>query len=130
MQINSFTATGRLGREPETKFFESGANSTKFSIAVDRGGKDAPTDWFECVAWGKTGVFVGTYCKKGSLVGVTGSIYVESWEDRETGVKRQKHVVNVQQISLLGGKSDNNTSGGDSSSAGATANYDYDYEDF
>lgn len=126
MQINSFTATGRLGREPETKFFESGANSTKFSIAVDRGGKDTPTDWFECVAWGKTGEIIGTYCKKGSLVGVTGSIYVESWDDKETGVKRQKHVVNVQQVSLLGGKSDN-TSGGDTSSAGATT---YDYEDF
>lgn len=126
MQINTFTATGRLGRDPESKHFESGAANTKFSIAVDRPKKDAPTDWFECVAWDKTGEVVANYCKKGSLVGVTGSIYLETWTDRETGNPRSKHVINVQSVTLLGGKSDN-TSGGDTSPAGAT---DYNYDDF
>lgn len=109
MQINSFTATGRLGRDPETVFFESGSSSTKFSLAVDKNTskKDDPPSWFECVAWNKTGEIVANYCKKGSLVGINGSIYLEKWDDKETGDTRSKVVLRVNQVTLLSSKSEN-----------------------
>lgn len=125
MQINSVTLSGRLGRDPEVKYFESGTANAKFSIAVDRPQKDAPTDWFECVAWGKTSEIVANYCKKGSQIGVTGAISLETWTDGTTGNQRFKHIVNVQSVTLLGSKSDN-TSGGNTSSAGAST-YDEDF---
>lgn len=132
MQINSVTLTGRLGRDPEAKHFDSGAASVKFSLAVDRPVKDAKPDWFECVAWGKTGEVIANYCNKGSLIGVSGSIYQETWEDSISGEKRSKQVVKVENVALLGGKSDGGSGGNGGNSGGyhTAVVTSYDYDDF
>jgi single-strand DNA-binding protein len=106
MSINSVTLTGRAGRDPEVKYFESGSCVAQFSIAVDRysreGGKEA--DWFNIKLWGKQAQFAADYVHKGSLVGVTGRLEMERWTDRASGEERSKPVVVGDRLELLGGR--------------------------
>lgn len=102
MQGNTVNLVGRLGREVECKYFESGSNVSNVSLAVNRRQKDAPPDWFELEAWGKVGEVLANYGKKGGQIGVTGSIYQQSWVDKTTGRTRFKPVLRVDELTLLG----------------------------
>ena len=106
MSINSVTLTGRAGRDPEVRYFESGSCVAQFSIAVDRyskeGGKDA--DWFNIKLWGKQAQVAADHVRKGSLVGVTGRLEMERWIDRASGEERSKTVVVGDRLELLGGR--------------------------
>ncbi|MBO0350855.1 single-stranded DNA-binding protein [Phormidium pseudopriestleyi FRX01] len=68
--------------------------------------------------WGKTAEIAAQYVRKGSLIGVTGSLKFEYWNDRSTGVQRSKPVISVDRLDLLGSKQDNEQSGGNSSMGG------------
>lgn len=108
MQINIVNLVGRLGRDPEIKFFESGKVNAKFPIAVNNPFNKDQADWFNVEVWGeKTVDVVAKYCKKGSLVGLTGYVKIEHWDDTSTGAARSKPVINIDNIYLLGGKKDN-----------------------
>lgn len=107
MSVNVVNLVGRLGQDPDTRYFESGAVTTSFTLAVNTGKKDAPPDWFNIKTWSKTAEIAAQYTRKGSLVGITGSFEFERWKDRTTGADRQKLVVKVNQLTLLSSKSDN-----------------------
>lgn len=63
-------------------------------------------DWFNLELWGKTAEIAGNYVRKGSLIGVKGSLKFETWTDRQTGANRSKPVIRVDQLDLLGSKRD------------------------
>ncbi len=100
---------GRCGRDPEVKYFESGKIVANFAIAVNRNtsNRDEPPDWIDLELWDKTAEVAGNYVKKGSLIGVTGSLKFDRWNDRTTGEERQKAVIRVDKLELLGSKADN-----------------------
>ena len=103
--MNVFTASGRVGANAEMKYFESGTNVARFSLAVSRrarSGKDE-TDWFQCEAWGKTAELVINHAPKGREIMVSGSIELEKYTDK-SGVGRTKTTVKVSQVTLLGTK--------------------------
>lgn len=110
MDLNIITLVGRAGRDPEVKYFESGKVVCNFAIAVNRMKKDE-ADWFELEIWGKTAEVAASYVKKGSLVGIIGSLNIESWNDKNSGASRSKPVVRVDKLDLLGSKKDNESSG-------------------
>ena len=56
--MNNVSLVGRLTRDPEIKTTNSGSSYARFSIAVDRRGKDAGTDFINIVAFGKTSEFI------------------------------------------------------------------------
>ena len=68
---------------------------------------------------GKQAQIAADYVKKGSLVGITGSLKIDSWKDKNTGEDRFKPVVRVDRLNLLSSKketdsnnfSNNNNSG-------------------
>ena len=104
--LNSVTISGNLGRDPEVRYFESGNCLAKFSVAVSgrEKGQDV-TNWINCEAWGKLASdVIANYCKKGSKVGVTGSLKVNTWQERETGKDRSMVIVNVRDVALLDSK--------------------------
>ena len=107
MALNSVSYVGRLTRDPEAKYFSSGACKVTFDIAVRRLGRDAPPNYFSIECWSKTAEVVANYCRKGSLVGVSGSIKFDAWEDKNTQAMRDKPVIKANKIDLLGSKSDN-----------------------
>ena len=106
MGINSVTLVGRAGRDPEVRYFESGTVVANLTMAVSRRNRNDEPDWFNLEIWGKQAQVAADYVKKGSLIGVTGSFKLDSWKDRNTGENRNKPVVRVDRLELLGSKKD------------------------
>ena len=106
MAINSVTLVGRAGRDPEVRYFESGTVVANLTMAVNRRNRNDEPDWFNLEIWGKQAQVAADYVKKGSLIGITGSFKLDSWKDRNTGENRNKPVVRVDRLELLGSKRD------------------------
>ena len=86
------------------------------TLAVNRLKRDDPPDWFELEIWGKTAEIAANYVKKGGLIGIQGSIKIDTWSDRSSGANRSKPVIRVDKLDLLGSKRDNESSMGYSGS--------------
>ena len=107
MNLNVVNLVGRVGGEPEVKYFESGSVKCNLTLAVNRRtSKNDQPDWFNLELWGKTAEIAGNYVRKGSLIGVQGSLKIETWSDRTTGTNRSKPVIKVDRLDLLGSKKD------------------------
>lgn len=113
--INQVILMGRLTRDPEVRTTTTGKTIVSFSLAVDRGGQDDATDFFEVTAWEKLGELVNQYLSKGRRCLVQGRLRQDSWDDKETGKKRSKVEVVATDVTFLDGPS------GDS--AGGASNY-------
>lgn len=106
--VNRATLLGNVGKDPEVKSTASGTIIANFSIAttdrtkVDGEWVDATT-WHNLVAFGKLAEIIRDYVKKGSPLFVEGKIQNRSWDDKDTGQKRYKTEILVNEISLLGG---------------------------
>ncbi len=111
MTLNVVNLVGRAGRDPEVKYFESGSVVCNLTLAVNRQTRNSDEpDWFNLEIWGKTAEVAANYVRKGSLIGVSGSLKFEYWQDRATGANRSKPVIRVDRLDLLGSKQDTNTS--------------------
>ena len=110
MTINSVTLVGRAGRDPEVRYFESGTVVANLTMAVNRRNRNDEPDRFNLEIWGKQAQVAADYVKKGSLIGITGSFKLDSWKDRNTGEDRNKPVVRVDRLELLGSKRDSENS--------------------
>ena len=100
------TLVGRAGRDPDVRYFESGTVVANLTMAVNRRSRDDEPDWFNLEIWGKQAQVAADFVKKGSLIGITGSFKVDTWNDRNSGEKRQKPVVRVDRLELLGSRRD------------------------
>lgn len=85
--FNKVILIGNLCADPELKQTPNGISVTSFSVAVQRQGKDAPTDFFPVVAWRNTAEFITKYFRKGNAILVCGSLQTRSWTDN-SGNKR------------------------------------------
>jgi single-strand DNA-binding protein len=107
--FNSVTLVGRAGKDTELKYFESGAAKAEVNIAVNRGknksGEDL-TDWFKIVFWGRQAEIAGEYVKKGSLIGVDGTIETNNWKDEASGENRTSYFIKASTLRLIGGRKD------------------------
>ncbi len=107
MSLNVVNLVGRAGSEPEIRYFDSGKVLCELPLAVNRptSRSDKP-DWFKLKIWGKTAEVAGNYVHKGSLIGIKGSLVIETWADRNTGKQRSSPVIQVDRLDLLGSKRD------------------------
>ena len=108
MSVNVVTLVGRVGGDPDVKYFESGSVVCNLTLAVRRRTKrDDSPDWFNLEIWDKTAEIAANYVRKGSLIGVSGVLKFDYWQDRNTGVRRSKPVIRVYNLELLGSRRDN-----------------------
>ena len=113
MSLNNVCLVGRVGGEPNVRYFESGSVVCNLTLAVNRPTRNSDEpDWFSLEIWGKPAQVAADYVKKGSLIGISGNLKMEYWNDRNTGVQRSKPVVRVNRLDLLGSKQDNQQGGG------------------
>jgi single-strand DNA-binding protein len=107
---------GRVGGDPDVKYFESGSVKCRLTLAVNRQTRnnDQP-DWFNLELWGKQAEVAANYVRKGSLIGVSGSLKFDTWNDRNTGAARSSPVIRVERLELLGSKRDNEADTGGNS---------------
>ena len=118
--INKVILVGRLGKDPEIRSTPGGQSVAKFTIATDEkftdraGEKQERTEWHNIVAWGKLGEICGQYLRKGKLVYIEGSIRTDSWDDKETGVKKYRTEIIARDMKMLDRKGDDGGGGGGS----------------
>lgn len=99
--FNLVVLTGRLTADPELKTTPNGISVTTFSIAVNRNygsAEDRQTDFINIVAWRKTAEFITKYFKKGSMIGIEGSIQTRRYQDKNGNNRTMFEVIanNVQ----------------------------------
>lgn len=84
--LNIVAVMGRLARDPEMRQTTTGKSVASFTIACDRGRKDANgqsvCDWLNIVAWDKTAEFVCKYFQKGSMIAIDGRLQSRSYQDK------------------------------------------------
>jgi single-strand DNA-binding protein len=110
--VNKVILIGNLGRDPETRFTNSGSSVTSFSIATKdsfadkSGARQERTDWHNITVWGKQGEACAQYLKKGSAVYVEGRISYREYEAKDGSGKRKATdiiALRVQFLSSRGG---------------------------
>lgn len=101
--MNAVTLTGRLTKDPEVRYTQNQEPVARFTLAVDRAGKDAGADFISCSAFGKTAEVIGQYCKKGRLIGTTGRIRTGNYQ-KQDGSKVYYTEVAVDRMEFLGGR--------------------------
>ena len=106
--INRVVLAGRPTRDLELRSTKSGANVCSFTLAVDRNFKnkngERGADFISCIAWKKTAEVMSKYVKKGSVIGVDGSIQTRNYDNRD-GQRVYVTEVVVENFSFLGGSS-------------------------
>ncbi len=108
--INHVVLVGRLTRDAQLKFTNSGLAICTFAIAVNRMVKqgDKWTDeahFFDITLFGKLGEALSQYLLKGQQVAVEAELRQDRWE--QDGQKRSKVVIIANALQLLGGKPGN-----------------------
>ena len=108
--LNQICLTGRLTRDPELTYTQSGYAICNFSLAINRGKKkdseeEYPAFFFNCFAWGKTGENIQKFFSKGRKILISGSLEHQTWQD-EGGSKRSTVKVNVKSFQFMDSKKD------------------------
>jgi single-strand DNA-binding protein len=96
--LNHIVLMGRLTRDPELRYTQTGTPVASFSLAVDRdyGNRDTgekQTDFIDVVAWRQTGEFVSKYFVKGTMAAVSGRLQIRDWQDKEGNKRKSAEVV-------------------------------------
>lgn len=107
MALNHVTIQGRLARDCEIRRTNSGKAVVSFTIASDNPGKDSGASFIDCVAWEKTGEFIGKYFTKGTAIIVEGRLQSRQFETKD-GHKRTVHEVVVSQAHFCEKKAESN----------------------
>ena len=122
--LNKVFLIGNLTRDPELRVTPKGTAVCQFGLAVNRQYKDESgatrdeTAFIDIEAWGKQGELVSKYLQKGSLAFVEGRLRFDSWEDKQSGQKRNKLKVVLENVQFLSRAGGGGGGGGAQASAG------------
>ena len=101
--MNCVVLAGRLGFDPEIKYFDSGTAKCRLRLATDRPSKEKKTDWHTIELWGKSAESAAEHLKKGSVIGIEGG-RLEYQEFEKNGEKRSIPVVVANSWRYVGNK--------------------------
>lgn len=113
--MNSVQLIGNITRDPKLEYI--GENKTAVAttgIALNRrwksrtGETQEETCFVELKAWGRTAEILNQYVEKGRQVGINGRLTFEEWQDKESGQRRTKLSVTIENLHLIGSRTDNN----------------------
>ena len=129
--MNKVFLIGRLTKDPDLRYTQSGQAVVSFSLAVDRGlskqkrqemeSMNRPTaDFPRITVWGVQAENVSRYLKKGNQCAIDGRIQTGSYIDKETGKTVYTTDIVAENVEFLGSRSDNQ---------GGGSNYNQNYGD-
>lgn len=104
--MNSINLIGRITKDLELRYTQTNKSVCEFSLVVNRIGQEQ-ADFITCQVWGGQAENLTKYQGKGSLVGITGSLRVDKFQDKD-GNNRYKTYVLVSNIEYLGTKKEGN----------------------
>jgi len=104
--INKVILIGNLGRDPETRYAQSGSAVTNFSVATSESWRDKGsgeqqerTEWHNVVCFARLAEIAGEYLRKGSKVYIEGSLRTTSWE--QDGQKKYRTEIMARELQML-----------------------------
>jgi single-strand DNA-binding protein len=112
--INKVSLLGHLGKDPEIRATQGGTIIANFSLATSDRRKDQhgdwqdATEWHNIVAFNRTAEICRDYLSKGSQVYIEGKIQTRSWEDHDSGAKKYRTEILVNELIMLGGTGEGN----------------------
>ena len=115
--VNKVTLLGNVGKDPEIRSTPSGVMVASFGLATSDRFQDAQgnwqdrTEWHNLKAFKRTAEIVRDYVKKGSKLYIEGKISTNSWDDKETGVKKYRTEILVNELVLLSGREEGSSGG-------------------
>lgn len=105
--LNKVMILGRAGKDPETRYSNSGTPITTFSLATSRRWQDRATeewreetDWHNVVCFARTAEIASEYLRKGNQCFIEGELRTNSWE--RDGVRQYRTEIHVRNLILLG----------------------------
>jgi single-strand DNA-binding protein len=114
--FNKVILLGNLTRDPEVRYTPKGSAVCDLGIAVNRvyttdgGEKREEVTYVDVVLWARLAEIAGEYLKKGRPVFIEGRLQMDSWDDKQTGQKRNKLRVVGETMQLLGSRPSGGTS--------------------
>jgi single-strand DNA-binding protein len=105
--VNKVFLLGNTGKDTETRTTNGGTLAASVSLATADRVKDQQgnwsdrTEWHNLVAFGKLAEVFRDYVHKGSKINVIGKIQTRSWDDKNTGEKKYRTEIVVQDLTLL-----------------------------
>ena len=119
--MNKILLIGRLTKDPELRYTQSGTAVASFTLAVNRSfanqNGEREADFINCVAWQKAAEFVSQYFKKGQQMALEGRLQVRSYDDNN-GQRRWVTEVVTEKVEFVGSKNGGN-SGSNSAGSGS-----------
>lgn len=122
--VNKVILLGNLGKDPESRVTQSGADVASFSVATSEqwtdkqtGQKQERTEWHNCTAFGRLAGVIGQYLVKGSKVYIEGQIRTEKYQGRD-GQDRYATKIIVREMQMLDSRGGAEGSGGYSNRGG------------
>jgi single-strand DNA-binding protein len=109
MSLNRVILLGRLGRDPEVRYAQSGTTVATLNMATDErrpdgsGGWKNETEWHRVVLFGKQADLAKQYLTKGREVLIEGSLRTRQWQDKD-GQKRYTTEIVCQNMRFVGGR--------------------------
>lgn len=105
--VNLVVLCGNLTRDWEMQYTPSGIAVGKGGMAINKKWKTATGEakekvcFVDLVAYKKTAEVLAQHTHKGSCVHVVGELEFDQWEDKQTGAKRSKHKVTVNNFQFM-----------------------------
>jgi len=105
--INHVVIVGRLTKDPDLSYTQSGAAVCKFSIAVNRssgqstGNQEDKTSYFNVVTWNKTAEICKEYLARGKQVGIDGRLQQRRWVSQD-GMKKNTVEIVANNVQFFG----------------------------
>lgn len=107
--VNLVIVLGRVGKDPEIRYTQSGSACANLSVATSEKWKDKQTgqpqektEWHKIAAFGKTAEIIGQYVKKGDQIHIQGKLQTRKWQDQQ-GQDRYTTEILANNVTLLGG---------------------------
>lgn len=110
--LNKVMMIGRLTRDPVVRYTPNNQAVCDFGLASGRKYKTASgeereeTVFVDCSVWAKGAEIFHQYMKKGKQVFIEGRLKLDQWDDKQTGQKRSKLTVVVENFQFLGAPGD------------------------
>ena len=110
--LNKVQIIGRLGKDPELRYSQSGTPVANLSVATDESYKDRDgnkverTEWHRITCFQKQAENCAAYLAKGSLVYVDGSLTTRKWQDQQ-GQDRYTTEIKAERVQFLDRNGDN-----------------------
>src|SRR5215470_18350950 len=117
--FNKVILLGNLTRDPELRYLPSQMAVVDFGLAVNHKYRTAQGEdreevmFIDCTAFGKQAEVIKQYCSKGKPLFIEGRLKLDSWDDKQTGQKRSKHKVTIDNFQFIGSRDGGGGGGGD-----------------